>query len=629
MTLSPLLAVMVHERPPLRLDDLPEMLAVWLQDAGSFAALGLIIWGVAYFLNPAIAASEQPWPGWKKKLFIGLAGTTALGYILVAIRYIGSPSPASDLTRDRVLSLVGALALLTVALPFTWDMIQVRFRRIAAMAWLSFWEAIRNRVLFILLLLAPVFLFGDWFLTQQPRNQLRTAVEVEYVGMTVLLLFTAAILAAFGIPNDIRHQSIYTVIVKPVQRFEIVAGRFLGYTALMSLMLTVLTLAGLLYIAVPGRISAAAIADTWRARVPIYGELDFRGPVPGKSPTVGAPREWTYRRYIAGGSGAEAVWAIREMPGRLEERKSVPCEFEFDIFRVKKGEEGKGVRCTMTFATWRWAPGRKVEYDRELTQARAAGTPLPEVYDRLAEKYGFFETHQEVFDHQSFIVEVPAGLFRNALGNDPARQSELQMLAQVSGEKVPPPVSVRVMCEQPTQFLGMARHDLYLVDVEGYFAINFIKGAIGIWFRLCILIGLALACSTYLSGVVSLICALFLYGAGLAREFIQKVAAGAVEGGGPMEQALRLVNRMNITQKMDSSPTAQTATAVDEMFRWIVGRLLNLVPDVDRFDLSRYVSEGFDISFTSLLLCAILLVGYLLPWAVLAHYLLKSREVAG
>src|SRR5579862_9354553 len=190
MTLSPLLAVMVHERPPLRMHDLPGMLTAWLQDAGGFAALGLAIWTVAYFVNPAIAAAEQPWPGWKKKLFIGLAAVTAFGYVLVGILYATSSKSTTPEAVDRVLSLVGAIALLTIALPFAWDMIEVRFRRIGAMAWLSFWEAIRNRVLAILLLLAPVFLFGDWFLTQQPRNQLRTAVEVEYIGMTILLLFT-------------------------------------------------------------------------------------------------------------------------------------------------------------------------------------------------------------------------------------------------------------------------------------------------------------------------------------------------------------------------------------------------------------------------------------------------------
>ena len=33
--------------------------------------------------------------------------------------------------------------------------------------------------------------------------------------------------------------------------------------------------------------------------------------------------------------------------------------------------------------------------------------------------------------------------------------------------------------------------DLYLLDAEGYFGLNFFKGAAGIWFRLCLVIGVA------------------------------------------------------------------------------------------------------------------------------------------
>ena len=51
-------------------------------------------------------------------------------------------------------------------------------------------------------------------------------------------------------------------------------------------------------------------------------------------------------------------------------------------------------------------------------------------------------------------------------------------------------------------------------------------------------------------------------------------------------------------------------------------------PDVDRFGMFNYVGEGFDISGTQLLISFLLLVGYLLPWAVLAYYLIKWREIA-
>ena len=63
-------------------------------------------------------------------------------------------------------------------------------------------------------------------------------------------------------------------------------------------------------------------------------------------------------------------------------------------------------------------------------------------------------------------------------------------------------------------------------------------------------------------------------------------------------------------------------------YRWVFRRLLDIIPDVDRLNWSNYVAEGFNIDGTDLLLSTLLVLGYLLPWAVLAHYLMKSREIA-
>ena len=66
----------------------------------------------------------------------------------------------------------------------------------------------------------------------------------------------------------------------------------------------------------------------------------------------------------------------------------------------------------------------------------------------------------------------------------------------------------------------------------------------------------------------------------------------------------------------------------DQGFQWMLRRLLNVIPDVDRFTWSNYVAEGFNVPGADILLNTLILAGYLLPWAVLAYYLFKSREVA-
>jgi hypothetical protein len=67
---------------------------------------------------------------------------------------------------------------------------------------------------------------------------------------------------------------------------------------------------------------------------------------------------------------------------------------------------------------------------------------------------------------------------------------------------------------------------------------------------------------------------------------------------------------------------------LDEAFRWFLRRFLNLIPDVDLFDWTEHVAEGFDIAVSDLGLNLLLLAAYLVPWFVLAYYLMRSREVA-
>ena len=55
--------------------------------------------------------------------------------------------------------------------------------------------------------------------------------------------------------------------------------------------------------------------------------------------------------------------------------------------------------------------------------------------------------------------------------------------------------------------------------------------------------------------------------------------------------------------------------------------IFKLLPDVDRFGLTPYVASGFDISFSLLGMLFLMLLGYLLPCAVLAYYLMKDREI--
>jgi ABC-type transport system involved in multi-copper enzyme maturation permease subunit len=621
-----LFAILVIERNPLQPSDLLNGAFVWVQVVGVLAALGLAIAWLLAAVRGRSAAATMP-----LELRLALAVAGVLYLASAALWLIADDSVAARAAGPASLffTLGSACALIGVGLPFARALTRLRPRRVWALARLSIKEAIRRRVLWAYLVLVLVFLFGSWFLPHKPEDQVRTYVQVVYGAMAPLLLITAGLLAAFSIPTDVQNQTIHTVVTKPVERFEIVLGRFLGLTVLMTGVLAVLSVVSLGY--VWKGVDPGAAAESMRARVPIYGELQFvRGErTEGRGVSVG--RVWKYRSFIAGGrdSTHRAVWGFRDLPADLASRDAVPCEFEFDIAHFGKSrDEDKGVGCTLKFETWRYDPGKQAEYQAERDRQKLDAGAL----DRLAEKYGIYEDSRVVVNKRVFAIPVPGGLFRNALADGAPPPGGVGREPPEGGTPTAatgaPLLRVVVKCEDESQYLGVARYDLYLLEAEGSFGANFLKGAMGLWFRLVWVIGVALACSTGLSGVISWLTAMFLYGMGLFEEFIRDLALGTRFGtggqrkvSGPAESLLSLFNPQG-----EAAPAA--VASFDEAFRWFLRRFLSVIPNVDLFDWTEHVAEGFDISWLSLALNLVVLAAYLLPWFVLAYYLMRSREIA-
>ena len=84
------------------------------------------------------------------------------------------------------------------------------------------------------------------------------------------------------------------------------------------------------------------------------------------------------------------------------------------------------------------------------------------------------------------------------------------------------------------QMLGFARHDLYLLASENWFWLNFLKGIVGMWCCVMVTLGIAVALSTYLSGVITLITTLFLVIAGGYMPSIRDIVEVKSFGGGPL-----------------------------------------------------------------------------------------------
>jgi ABC-type transport system involved in multi-copper enzyme maturation permease subunit len=639
----------VLETDPLKLEAFPTSLASWLMTAGGVAIQGLVLWIVFRVLLGFGAYSQE------RRLSIArfIVAAAIFAAVLTVLpagmqwlwNYLGWVDPMATAVvspwdqifvkqssytvspfEGIVLRYGAAFALAVVLLPVLLNIPRISVRRVWALTKLSFKEAVRRRILWVFSLMLLIFLFGQWFYKPtKEEDQLRTYVNTVFFGMTVLLLLTAALLASFSLPTDLKNQTIHTIVTKPVERFEIVIGRFLGFTALMTLVLVVMSAVSLVYVA--RGISAEAAEQSYKARVPIYGELFVQG---GKN--VGY--EWEYRKYITVPDRPEelefAVWAFPTVPREFGMRAdpTIRCEFTFDIFRTTKGrEEGKGILVSLLFQNWQCKPGRLPgvpaqleEYRREREQLliqASADSSLMAIENDLATKFGIFEIpDKEITDFHTLAVDVPSGLFKN-----------LESWYALPAPR-PPALQVFVRCVSRTQYLGIAKHDLYLLASTRGFEQNFFKAAVGLWFRLCLVIGVAVACSTLFSGVISLLVTMYVYLMGLLLPFGRTLVEGKTIGGGSFENALRLVTGAHASMPLDPSPLVTVAQSADRGFSRTLEQGLKWYPDIERYDLTRFVEEGFDISGVQLAITGALLVGYLLPWMVLAFYLIRAREVA-
>lgn len=589
-----------------------------------------------------------------QRLLILVSAIGVYGLIGVAVYIMGSP---------RLFGIWAGWLYVAIGVFLCASLVLLLFEAegpVWAIAKLSFKEAIRNQLLWLFLLMLIPFAFRNVLMSKvKPVDEIRALVGVSSFSLTVLILFIATLVASLAIPNDIKNLNIYTIVSKPIERFEVVLGRFVGYVSLFSLVLIAATGVSLVMVA-NTTVSQKARDETYKARVPVRGKLEFKSrKADFEGTNVG--REFDYRKYIYGHelSPQRGVWTFTDIPANLAtaEGDQVPLEFTFDIFKLTKGEQNRGVLVNFRLVThhapqhpptgpvatsggeWLWDDEKRfAEYEQAVKDLDASGIKIygarpgtkawTEV-NKLAEEFGIFELRgKEVYDYTVMGIAVPAGLFRNALKDNPPKIKVRDKLTGVETEQTAPRLSIYVKCESGGQLLGMAEPDLYLLEYEQPFELNFLKGMVGLWCRLCIIVALAVACSTYLSGILSFLAAGFIFMLGYVGEHLNDLAFGRNVGGGPFRSLSQLIKAEQPTTPLSESAGVKALVFGDQGWAWFVRRFQNLIPDVDSLNWSSFVSEGYNVNTEYLVVNLLVTFGYILPWGILAYYMMKSREVA-
>ena len=534
------------------------------------------------------------------------------------------------------------------------DLPGTSLRRIWAMTRLSIQEAVRRRVLIGFGIFAVVLLFAGWFLDTDSDHPARLYLSFMLTATQFMILVLAILLSTFSLPADIKSKTIYTVVTKPVRPGEIVLGRVLGVVLVNTAILVLMAVISYVFVyrgmahhheiaaedmertnapagwqgvtnrtshhrhqvtldaegrgrtdfvrdhdhevSAPGGGSEKFVVGPQQgalvARVPRYGKLRFvdRTGRPGDGISVG--KEWSYRKYIEGGSMASAAWTFsRIAPGDFQE--NLPLEMNISVFRTYKGDIVSGILGTIT-----------VKHPR----TGLSSEPIP-----------FTAREFTVYRH-----EIPRKL-KAVEANGTLKDIDLfDSLVDEEGN-----VEIWIQCSERSQYFGMAQADVYVRGGDAPFALNFGKAYTGLWLQMVIITCFGVMLSTFLSAPVALFATAATLVVGLFRGFIISVATGEQVGGGPVESFVRIITQMNQTIELDlGKPVEWIIKGIDAALMFLMWIAANVFPDYRALDTSRFVAYGFNIDGNLLAQHCLIALAYFVVLSVFGNFFLKSREIA-
>ena len=110
------------------------------------------------------------------------------------------------------------------------------FRRIGAIARTTFIEMARLRVFYVLVLFALVLFLSSSFLARISfQQELQVTKDIALGAVNFFLSLLAIVATAQLLPRDIEDRVIYSVLAKPVARFEYILGKFFGVISLLTI----------------------------------------------------------------------------------------------------------------------------------------------------------------------------------------------------------------------------------------------------------------------------------------------------------------------------------------------------------------------------------------------------------
>jgi hypothetical protein len=565
------------------------------------------------------------------------------------------------------------------------------WRRVWAISTLTVREAVRRKVLFVFVIFAVLFMFGEWFLSgagEKVDIQIERDVVFVFLAISWPVWLVLLLLSCFGIPADIKARSMHTVVTKPARRIEVVLGRMMGFSLVATFIVALMGFVGYFWI---DRQIPQENRDRLVCKVPIYGKLTFldRQGEPTKS-GINVGDVWNFRSYIEGSTKASAIWDFEHIgESALKQPTDLGIESQLAdeaLAQKLKLPAGQGVLVTRVVgASPAGSAGLRVHdviltfKDQTIGQpgdlaSAAKGLTVGETYpmtinrdgtqevlqvpwqEFLALQTGFeaFRTHKgiinsgllceltlvnpdsklrvplppfEVAEYRGDGNQTPVPRSIHYYDSDSKETKTADLLTDIVSNGT---LRVEARCLNQEQFLGMARPDLFIRTADRPFFVGFFKAMSGVWMEALMVVMIGVAASCFLKGPIAtlLTFAVLIVGQGF-RELIEKIVTGQSLGGGPIESIYRMVTHMNQTVGLElSKPVENTMKFADKGVENGLWLVQQTFPNLTSFNMSPYVAKGFDVDFHAAILPAIAVtVAFLVPCVLLGYYSLKLREL--
>jgi hypothetical protein len=355
----------------------------------------------------------------------------------------------------------------------------------------------------------------------------------------------------------------------------------------------------------------------FRARVPIYAKTltftDRDGSVTKQGINVG--REWGYRGYVDGGSSissaslSEARFDFEKFTSdRFGETDVLPLEMTLSVFRTYKANVEKRVTAGLQFES---IPDNPMDdklvselFDFESDEYSLQVLPIPR---KIAGK-----------SMSADGKTISSGIYD--LFDDFAKNGKLR---------------IRLSCRDLSQYIGVAKADMYFRAADQNYPFNFFKGFLGIWCQMMIIIAMGVALSTFLNSPVTMLATVVVIVVGFFTEFIREllygdpdVGTGGPEGGGPIESLIRVVTQNNMISELETGVLTTLIENVDIFLVRLMVGFTYLAPNFSVLNFSDYLTYGYAIDTQRLLIALAITFIFCFGLTIVGYFALKTREIA-